>query len=141
MLTSMLSSFKVVEAVQRVEDPHAFEALLQDAAKADELVVVDFFSQKGCAHCTTAVPHFTAMATELRGKGVRFVKFDCGKDVHNKKWALRNQVLALPTFRVYQPSRAAGPAAHVGQVVGSTKFDVLRSLVEAHRHRADATDV
>lgn len=99
-----------------------FNTLLADAAKDKHLVVVDYYTQ-WCGPCKVIAPEVERMAAEYSKKGVRFAKMDCGQSDESKKWAMRNKIKLLPTFRLYSQTE------QTGELTG-TKMAELRAMID-----------
>lgn len=99
-------------------DPVTFDDL---TVNHDTPVLIDYFTQ-WCGPCKVIAPQIEALAGEFEGR-MLLTKIDCG--AHDKKFAIRQGIKALPTFHVYFRGEK------LGEVTGA-KMDKIRALIEAH---------
>ena len=74
----------------------------EEVLQADGIVFVDFWSPK-CESCLAAMPEVEALAERLRGK-VKFCKLDTSG---NRRLAISQKVMGLPTFIIYKDGEKA----------------------------------
>ena len=99
--------------------PAEFDAVLTEAAKAGQTVVVDF-TATWCGPCQKIAPTFEALAKEF--PHVVFVKVDVDE---NSETAEACNVSAMPTFKAFRDK------AEVGMCRGADEA-ALRALINEH---------
>lgn len=82
--------------VVSVKDEDTWDSILAHGAEKKRLVVADFYAT-WCPPCRSAAPVFGKLSTEFLG--CDFVKVDVD---NAQKVARREQIKAMPTFKVYE---------------------------------------